>query len=337
MDSLTHIVLGAVVGDAYAGKKIGKHAMIYGAIAQSLPDIDFIASFWLTPADNLLAHRGITHSILFAFAAAIILGFAANRWHKPPGQLTLKSWIIFFALEILTHLLLDAFNTYGVGWFEPFSPYRISFNTIFVADLFFTIWVMVAFVALLVLKQTNERRRLWTTISLTLSSAYLIYALANKATINSSVKENLARKKIPYTRFFTTPTALNTWLWYIVVEDKNGYHIGYQSVFDENKNIDFHYFARKDSLLRSLRNEHHVEQLVLFSRGFYTVESMKGALIFNDLKFGQIMGWEDANAPFVFHYFITDQNQNLLVIQRGRFSGWNVQRIKGLVKRIKGN
>jgi inner membrane protein len=335
MDSLTHIVLGAAIGEAYAGKKIGKRAMIYGALSQSLPDIDFIASFWLTPADNLLAHRGITHSILFAVAAAIVLGLIANRWHRN-SQLSLTSWIAFFVLEIFTHLILDAFNTYGVGWFEPFNHYRISFNTLFVADPFFSIGLIAAFIALLLLKETNKRNR-WTKISLSVSGLYLMYALVNKAMINHSVKENLAQQHISYKQFFTTPTALNTWLWYIVVEDNYGYHIGYQSVFDNNKNIDFHYFYRQDSLLGSLRTEHHIQQLMLFSRGFYTVENYKGTLIFNDLKFGQIMGWENPDAQFVFHYFIKDQQQNLLVIQRGRFTGWNTKSIKGLIKRIEGN
>jgi inner membrane protein len=336
MDSLTHIVLGAVMGEAYAGKKLGKRAMIYGALSQSLPDIDFIASFLLPPADNLLAHRGITHSILFAVVAATVLGFIANQWHRN-SQLSLTSWIVFFGLEIFTHLTLDAFNTYGVGWFEPFNHYRISFNTIFVADPFFSIGLMAAFIALLLLKKTNSHRSAWTKISLSISGLYLVYALVNKAMINHSVKENLEQQHISYNRFFTTPTALNTWLWYVVVEDNYGYHIGYQSVFDKNKNISFHYFDRQDSLLGPLRKEHHIRQLMLFSRGFYTIEKYKGTLIFNDLKFGQIMGWENPDAQFVFHYFIKDERQNLLVIQRGRFAGWNTKSVKGLIKRIKGN
>ena len=30
---------------------------------------------------------------------------------------------------------IDAFNNYGVGWFEPFSHERISFNAIYVAKV----------------------------------------------------------------------------------------------------------------------------------------------------------------------------------------------------------
>ena len=54
MDTLTHIALGACVGDALLGKKIGKRAMLVGAMANSIPDVDFISSFWLPIDENLL-------------------------------------------------------------------------------------------------------------------------------------------------------------------------------------------------------------------------------------------------------------------------------------------
>jgi inner membrane protein len=52
------------MGEAFAGKTVGRKAMLWGALAQSFPDIDFLASSWLDTTSNLLAHRGFTHSIL---------------------------------------------------------------------------------------------------------------------------------------------------------------------------------------------------------------------------------------------------------------------------------
>lgn len=34
----------------------------------------------------------------------------------------------------MLHLLLDALNVYGTGWWEPFSHHRVSGNLLFVAD-----------------------------------------------------------------------------------------------------------------------------------------------------------------------------------------------------------
>jgi len=52
MDSITHIVLGACIGEVFIGKKAGKRALLLGAVANSLPDIDFVASFLLPPTNN---------------------------------------------------------------------------------------------------------------------------------------------------------------------------------------------------------------------------------------------------------------------------------------------
>ena len=47
MDSLTHIVIGMIEGELIVGKKLGKKAMLIGAIANSLPDIDVVTSLFV--------------------------------------------------------------------------------------------------------------------------------------------------------------------------------------------------------------------------------------------------------------------------------------------------
>ena len=46
MDSLTQIVLGAAVGEAVLGKKIGNWAIFWGAIAGTVPDLDVFLSYF---------------------------------------------------------------------------------------------------------------------------------------------------------------------------------------------------------------------------------------------------------------------------------------------------
>jgi len=335
MDSITHIAVGAVIGEAIMGRKIGKRAMLLGAIAQSLPDIDFVASFFLSTADDLLAHRGFTHSFLFAALASFLLALISERWHRP-HNISLQKWILFYGIEVFTHLFLDAFNSYGTGWFEPFSHLRISFNALFVADPFFSVWCGVACIALLILRIDNIKRIYWIRFSLGLSVIYLLYALYNKSTINAAVEKNLAKQHIASQRFFATPTALNNWLWYIVSEDKNGFYIGYRSVFDRDSSIDFHYFPRQQHLLGNVKQKEDIQRLVRFSQGYYTLDHIGDTLVFNDLRFGQIMGWQNPQAGFAFHYYVELSHANDLVIQRGRFTGWNSKTIRALVRRIKG-
>lgn len=333
MDSITHIALGACMGEAFAGKALGKKAMVWGALAQSIPDIDFIASFWLTPASNLLAHRGFTHSFLFCLIITPLLAFAAEYYHRP-HNIQLKKWILFFGGVIFFHLFIDAFNNYGVGWFEPFNHNRISFNAIYVADPFFSVWPAIACFALIRTKSFLPKRKKYWQVGLLLCLVYLMYCLINKLIINKKVQAILKQEKIMYTEYFTTPAPLQNWLWYVVVADKRGFYIGFKSIFDANNTINFTYFNKNDSLLTPVKDHLDVYQLKRFSKQYYTVEKWNDTLVLNDLRFGQILGWQNNKGKFVFHYYLLHPNENKLVVQRGRFEGWNYQSIQQLIKKI---
>jgi inner membrane protein len=335
MDSITHIALGAVVGEAMAGKKLGKHAMVIGAIAQSLPDIDFVASFWLSFSENLLAHRGFTHSFLFVFLTAIGLAFMADRWYQKP-DMRLRSWILFLGVQMTIHLLIDSCNAYGVGWFEPFSHQRFAYHFLFVADPFFSVALGIAAIVLVILRSDHPSRSKWVRHSLIISSVYLVYAAYNKITVEREVTQALNHNSIQYTRFLTTPTPLNTWLWFVAAEDDSGFHIGHRSVFDSGPEMTFHYFPQNKDLLSSVEGHESLQHLIRFSEGYYTVERREDKLLFNDLRFGQITGWATPQEKFVFHFYLSHPKDNLLVIQRGRFANWNRNTVGALIKRIQG-
>jgi inner membrane protein len=50
-----------------------------------------------------------------------------------------------------------------------------------------------------------------------------------------------------------------------------------------------------------------------------------------------MLGWENPRGRFVFHYFLHRSADNSLVVQRGRFNGWNTQTVLNLLKRISAN
>nr|WP_294907263.1 metal-dependent hydrolase [uncultured Lacibacter sp.] len=335
MDSITHIALGACIGEAFFERGFGKKAMLWGALAQSIPDIDFIASFWMSTADDLLAHRGFTHSILFAILVVPVMAMAAEKIHRP-HNISFKKWSFFFAAEVLMHLFLDGFNNYGVGWFVPFSDIRFSFNTLYVADPLFSIWPGIAFVVLLVLHRFHRLRPIMWKIGIYIPFVYLLYCTYNKLSINKEVKQVFAKQQIPHEKYFTTPTPLNNWLWYVVAGNDSGYYVGFRSVFDQKKEIDFTFFPKNDTLLHTVADHKDVQQLKRFSQGFYTVEQWNDTLVFNDLRFGQILGWHYPDQKFVFHYFLEHPNDNTLIVQRGRFKGWDNNEVMYLLKRIRG-
>lgn len=334
MDSLTHIVLGACVGELLAGKKMGRKAMLWGAAAQSLPDIDFVASFWSSPAEDLLAHRGFTHSFLFILLLTPLLSLLAKRWNRS-SHFSLNEWFVFFGVQMAIHVLIDVMNAYGTGWFEPFSHARIACDVLFVADPFFTLSLAIASMVLLFKKNRTGRKR-WAFGGILISLTYLFYAGYNKWVVNGVVESSLAEQKISYQDYFTTPTPFNSWLWFVVVKDTAGFHIGYRSVFDRTKNIPFHYVARQDSLLASVRGQEDLQHLLRFSKGYYTVQYWGDSLVLSDLRFGQILGWQDPSARFVFYYYLQHPDANTLLVQRGRMAGWNANTWVTFWERIRG-
>ncbi|MBS1933255.1 MAG: metal-dependent hydrolase, partial [Bacteroidetes bacterium] len=248
MDSLTHIALGACIGEAFFEKGFGKKAMLWGALAQSIPDVDFVASFWLNTSENLLAHRGFTHSILFAIIIIPVFALTAEKIHRP-HNISFKKWILFFTVEVFIHLFIDGFNNYGIGWLEPFSHARFSFNTIYVADPFFSFWPGIACIVLFITGRYNKARAFWWKFGIIIPFLYLCYCVADKIKIDRDVQTIFASQHIPHQRYFTTPAPLQNWLWYVVAGDDGGYYVGFRSLFDRKKEISFQYFPRNDSLL----------------------------------------------------------------------------------------
>lgn len=80
MDSLTQITLGAAVGELVAGKKLGNRAMLWGAIAGTIPDLDvLVGSLFMDDLASLAFHRGFMHSFTFAVIFSVFLTYLVRR------------------------------------------------------------------------------------------------------------------------------------------------------------------------------------------------------------------------------------------------------------------
>lgn len=336
MDSLTHVAIGACLGEAFAGRQLGKKAMAWGILAHSIPDIDFLVTPWLFTVDNFLVHRGFTHSILFTILVSLTLSLIARRLHNSYSYSFLR-WFSFLAVCMTLHIVLDAFNNYGVGWFEPFSHYRISLNLIYVADPFFSIAPAVACVGLILLKSSSAYRKHCWALGLGVCVAYCGYCVINKTIATQKAVSLLAKRNISYTKFMLTPAPLQSWLWFLAAGDNTGFFTGYISVFDSKETNELRYSPKNDLLLRQIENKEEIEKLVRFSRNYYTIEQHADTILFNDLRFGQIVGWQNPSERFAFYYYLNPQLDNSLAVQRGRFAKWDRQSFRSFLNRIKGN
>jgi inner membrane protein len=337
MDSLTHIVLGAAIGEALLGKKIGKKVMVWGALAASLPDIDVFFTPFFHPVDGLLVHRGITHSFLFVLVMAPLLGWIFSRfnWERPVST---KNWTLLFFITLVSHLLLDCCTVYGTGIFEPFSNYRAQFTSLFIVEPFYTLPLLLGFIALLILSRKSPKRKFWVAFGLRLSTFYLALTICNKIYIDRIFTKSLLNQNIYCIDYITTPTPFNNILWNITAKDSSGFWTGYYSHFDKSENIKFTFIPRNDSLAGDLINNPVIQKLVRFSSGYYCFTKENGELHYNDLRFS-FAGEFNADAKaFVFSYALKKDNSQPFGVNISRNS-WQMSRFNGiskLIDRVKG-
>lgn len=344
MDTLSHTVLGACIGEAMMGKQIGKKGMIWGAIAANFPDIDVFFSLFFHPVDTLLVHRGITHSFLFVLIMSGLFGWIFRKIFKDKCVSYIK-WFQFFLIALLSHLLLDSCTVYGTGIFEPFSNYRFQFTSLFIIDPLYTLPLFIAGTALLILKKNSLKRNFWCKFGIYLSTIYLLFAIGNKLYMENVFANSLKKQSISVKEQITAPTALNNILWSVVAKDTHGYWIGFYSHFDKSKKVNFLFIPRNDSLAGELLHNKAVQKLIKFSSGYYCFTQHHDTIYFNDLRFAFVnlfhygsknVSYEkdvfvfslgmikDPTAPYGIHF---ERN----VWSRNRFKG-----LSNLVKRIKG-
>lgn len=335
MDSLTHIVLGAAIGEAVLGKKIGRKAMLVGALADTIPDFDVFASPCFSAAQQQLVHRGITHSFFFMAIMAPLLGWLFSKWFKKQ-DVSWKEWAGLFLLGMFTHVVLDSFTAYGTGWFEPFSHYRVSFNSIFVADVFYTLPFLVCVLIALIAANNSPKRIRWNKAGLWISTLYLVFTLINKWRVDSVIGAELEKSNIAVTDVVTTPTPLNNFLWMSYSTDATGYWFGYYSVFDK-KDVQFYHVNKKQELLEPYESDPQVALLKRFSKGYYVLSQKDSVVYFNDIRFGQMGGWDHPDSAFVFSFKLNKNADNSMALNRGKFETSMADAISSLVNRIKGN
>jgi inner membrane protein len=135
MDSLTHILTGVAIGQMFSQKKDrSPRSLVWGAIVGSIPDLDAVVQPFISPENSMLFHRGISHSLLLWALCSPLLALLINKLYKGDRHSYFK-WLGLSTVAWLSHIVLDLFNTYGTGIFEPFSHARISYDAVNVFDL----------------------------------------------------------------------------------------------------------------------------------------------------------------------------------------------------------
>jgi inner membrane protein len=242
MEPITHLMTGACLARAGFNRKAA-YATVTMVLAAQAPDLDTLWSIE-GPIAAFQHHRGWTHTFLgLPFEAAILVGsvWLFHRWRqrkRTPGK-PLRApvrWGLLYCfslIALLSHLLLDWTNNYGLRPFFPFNPrwYAGSFVFIFEPVLFLLLLIALVAPSLfgLINSEVGARRpsfrgRGWAIAALLGATALWTfrYLQHEKATqIAGSGDYNGA----PVLRVAADPYPINPFHWQTVVETPQSFLI----------------------------------------------------------------------------------------------------------------
>ena len=169
MDNITHALAGVAIAESVlpegSSPTVRRVFLLAGVVAATAPDFDLLyTGITEAPLGYLLHHRGHTHTWpgLAALGALTAAGLAfwpaARRTFATAGSRLLA----VIALALISHLLMDAANSYGTHLLYPLSSAWFYGDAVFILEP----W---AGILLGVLAARNARGRWWRALALLLA------------------------------------------------------------------------------------------------------------------------------------------------------------------------
>jgi inner membrane protein len=121
----THPAVPLALSACLPDEMISRTLLFAGVACSVIPDLDVIGSAFGVRYGDMLGHRGLTHSIAFAAALALLFALTLSR-HEPAGP---TMTFAFLFVSTLSHPLLDMLTNGGLGvaLLAPFSDERFFF------------------------------------------------------------------------------------------------------------------------------------------------------------------------------------------------------------------
>ena len=148
MDPVTHFMTGAVLSRAGFNRKAA-YATLAMTLAAEAPDLDVLWSF-KGPIAAFEHHRGWTHTFVgipVEAAVVTVVVWLVHRWlerrrlrknleRESTAKAPVHWWRIylFSVVALLSHILLDWTNNYGVRPFFPFNPRWYAGSFVFIIE-----------------------------------------------------------------------------------------------------------------------------------------------------------------------------------------------------------
>ena len=123
---LSHPAVPLAIALAAGPALLPRRLVVAGVLASVIPDLDSFGFLVGVPYAHMFGHRGVSHSLAFAFILAILGAFSASALQS--RRLTA---FLFLFVSTASHGLLDTLTDAGLG---------VALLSPFTADRFFAPW-----------------------------------------------------------------------------------------------------------------------------------------------------------------------------------------------------
>jgi inner membrane protein len=250
MEPITHFMTGAVLARSGFNRKAA-YATLAMTLAAEAPDLDTLWSI-RGPIASFQHHRGWTHTFLgLPFEAAIIVGLVwlFHRWRlhgkdpqtdrqpiHPAKQAAPIRWGLLYCfslIALLSHLLLDWTNNYGIRPFFPFDPHWYAGSIVFIFEPVIFLLLLTALIAPSLFGLINSevgvrkpafRGRGWAIFALLAIVALWALRFVEHAKA-LQLAETTGYSDAPVSRVFASPFPSNPFHWQTIAETPQFYQL----------------------------------------------------------------------------------------------------------------
>lgn len=336
MDSVTQAVLGAAIAEAGWRRTLGPRAVVAGAVAAVVPDLDVVAlaaGHW----SMLVHHRGFTHAVFFAPLMCVPFGWIARRWART-GSLGQWAHLMFWAL--FTHPLLDACTTYGTQLAYPFSRHRTATDAIAIID---PVYTGVLLLGLAVAWLARGRPKVGATASvaaIVATTAYLGFGYAQSVRAEEQFRAAIAPEGFPAEEVRAMPALGTVFAWRVVArDDARNLRLGMVSTLHPHRVTPTAVPWPDDPLVARALAHEHGQITEWFSMGLVGArvfdEDGQTVVRLDDLRYGR---YTDPVTPLWGARFVFDREGRLVSSEwvEERYDVRPVEEIRAIIATVRG-
>jgi len=230
-----------VVGQAGFADRLGRRALVWGAVGGLIPDLDVLAMTSQDPFAEFIYHRGFTHSLWFGPLAGPLIGWAIWRFYRwrgrsapgEPGEpAALSAWMGLMALALLTHPLIDVFTSYGTQLLAPFSRARFALDAVAIVDFTYSGILVAGLVFGCLLHRRGKSPRATAMVALVLSWSYLGYGWWLNEEAETQIAQELVASGHPPDEVNSYPTFVQPFLRRFVARSADRVWVGLHTPLD---------------------------------------------------------------------------------------------------------